>query len=104
MCCAGGAIAEMLDRSPEGEPLGVGFDTCHARAAGYDPRTAAGQDRTWDEFDRENRDTAALRAASQRLQEATGCRVDCHAHIGEGTIGMGGFVRHVKGLGTEGAP
>jgi len=84
-------IAFVLDRARCGERLGVCFDTCHALAAGY-----------------EFRDRGSYRATFRSLQgsigverirafhlndsrEGLGSRVDRHAHIGKGQVGLEAF-------------
>ena len=80
-------------------PVGYCLDTCHLLAAGYDIASARGL-------------RATLRKAEDRLgltnvhlihandsQKPLGSRVDRHANIGEGRIGLEGFrriLRHPK--------
>ena len=76
--------------------VGVCFDTCHAFAAGYDILTEAGYRRTLDEFDR----VVGLGHLSafhlNDCKKPLGCRVDRHAHIGEGSLGREPFRRLVN--------
>lgn len=71
--------------------LGVCFDTCHAFAAGYDLGSAAGYQRTLDEFDR----TVGLRHLRafhlNDCKKPLGSRVDRHDHIGQGQMGLEPF-------------
>ena len=76
-----------------GERVGVCFDSCHAHAAGYDLASAEGYARTMAEFDREIGFRWLYAFHLNDCQKACGCRVDRHAHIGEGTIGIDGFAR-----------
>jgi deoxyribonuclease-4 len=73
--------------------LGVCLDTCHIFVAGYDLREEAAYAQTWAEFDRlvglENLQLIHANDAQKPL----GSRVDRHAHIGEGAIGMAAFAR-----------
>ncbi len=74
--------------------LGVCVDTCHVFAAGYDIRDRAGYQRLTDEL--------SEHVGLQRVQcihvndsmRECGSRVDRHAHIGQGKIGLAGF-RHL---------
>jgi deoxyribonuclease IV len=79
------------------ERLGVCIDTCHAFAAGYDLRDAAGYDAALAEL-------AAALGGLERVQafhlndsrKGPGSRVDRHASIGEGQLGTAPFVRLVN--------
>ena len=71
--------------------LGVCLDTCHIFAAGYDLRDADAYNHTFAEFDRIiGLDNLKVIHAND-CQKPLGCRVDRHAHIGEGQIGSTGF-------------
>jgi deoxyribonuclease IV len=71
--------------------IGVCFDTCHAFAAGYDLRTKRTYEGTLRAFD--------LALGLERLKafhvndsrKELGSRVDRHAHIGEGALGLKAF-------------
>jgi len=79
-----------------GERVGVCFDTCHAHAAGYDLASAEGYEQTMAAFDRE---IGFDRLFAFHLNDSMkGCdsKVDRHAHIGSGTIGVAGFSRLVR--------
>ena len=84
-------LAGILDRVAAPERLGVCLDTQHAFAAGHDLRTADGQDAALRAFD------AAVglhRIAAMHLNDsktAPGSRVDRHARIGEGELGIEAF-------------
>jgi deoxyribonuclease-4 len=80
----------------EPERLGVCFDTAHAFAAGYELRTRAGYEATWQEFD----EVLGLGASGLALLKAIhlndskkelGSRVDRHEHIGQGLLGLEPF-------------
>jgi len=79
-----------------GERVGVCFDSCHAHAAGYDLASAEGYTRTMAEFDREIGFAKLYAFHLNDCQKPCGCRVDRHAHIGAGTIGVDGFARLVR--------
>jgi deoxyribonuclease-4 len=83
-------LAAVIEQVPEGR-FGVCFDTCHAWAAGYDLATAAGYAAVMAEFDRVV-GLECLRAFHLNdCKKGLGCRVDRHEHIGQGSIGEGGF-------------
>lgn len=84
-------LAHIIARVREPERLCVCLDTAHVFAAGYDIGTAAGVRKTFREFDRVlGRDRlAALHLNDSKTKR--GSRVDRHAHIGEGEIGLEAF-------------
>ena len=84
-------LAYMIDRVEDKSRVGVCTDTCHAFAAGYDLATAEACELTFDEFDR-TVGFAFLRG--MHLNDAMkplGSRVDRHAPLGEGSIGLDAF-------------
>lgn len=72
-------------------PIGVCIDTCHIFAAGYDIRTEALWEEVLQKFDRE----IGLKYLSafhlNDSQKDLGSRVDRHASIGQGKIGVDSF-------------
>lgn len=87
-------LAEIRGRVRSPERIGVCMDTCHLFAAGYELRTPTGYDETMAAFDRvvglENLVCIHVNDSVREL----GSRVDRHAGIGEGEIGLAGF-RHL---------
>ncbi|MBM9604210.1 deoxyribonuclease IV [Desulfopila inferna] len=84
-------IAAILAQSGYSSRLGVCLDTCHLFAAGYDIRTVEAYQRTMALFDER---VGVERIEFFHLNDSTkevGSRVDRHAHIGEGQIGLEGF-------------
>ena len=84
-------IAAMIEKSRQPDRLAVCFDTCHAFAAGYDIASRGGYDRTWADFDRI---IGLKKLAVIHLNDSKkgqGSRVDRHAHIGEGELGLKPF-------------
>ncbi|MEI7824344.1 MAG: deoxyribonuclease IV, partial [Chlorobiaceae bacterium] len=71
--------------------VAVCLDTCHLFASGYDLQTNAAIESTFSEFDR----IVGLRyLKAMHLNDAMqplGSRIDRHASIGKGTIGMDAF-------------
>jgi deoxyribonuclease-4 len=84
-------MAAMLAQTAQSERLAVCFDTCHALAAGYEFRTPAAYQAMLDDFDR----TIGLERLTvihvNDSEKDLGSRVDRHAHIGQGCIGLEPF-------------
>jgi deoxyribonuclease-4 len=76
--------------------VGVCLDTCHLVASGYDLSTPASYRATFQAFDR--------RVGLDRLRvihindskKPCGSRVDRHAHVGDGHVGLEAFTRLVN--------
>lgn len=83
-----GQIAEIIDRIEDKSRVGVCIDSCHAYAAGYDLATSEGYEATWAEFD----SVIGLEYLSAMhindSKKGLGSRVDRHAPMGDGTLGM----------------
>ncbi|MCU0727078.1 MAG: deoxyribonuclease IV [Planctomycetes bacterium] len=94
--CLGAAFAEvgaLLAAAGDVERLGACLDTCHAFAAGYDLPSAAGFVAARAELDRE---VGLARVRAVHVNDCVGplgCRVDRHAGLGLGTMGLGAFRR-----------
>lgn len=89
-------LAEIDAAVPKGarRRTGVCVDTCHLHAAGYDLTTRPGYDKTMAELDQV---IGLAQVKAFHLNDSLrplGCRVDRHAHIGEGTMGLAPF-RHL---------
>jgi deoxyribonuclease IV len=95
-------LAVIRDGLASRERIGFCLDTAHVFAAGYDLRDAAALQKTLADFDTicrlENLVLVHLNDALKPL----GSRVDRHASIGEGCIGVGGFgaIMREEGLKT----
>lgn len=84
-------LAYIIERIDEKQRVGVCIDTAHTLAAGYEIRTAEGYGAMWHDFD--------LIIGKQYLcgihlndsKKDLGSRVDRHAPIGEGVMGIGLF-------------
>jgi len=91
----GGAAGESAAGNA-GAEVGICFDTCHAHASGYDLSTDEGYDRTFAEVER----TLGLdRLKAFHLNDSkspVGSRVDRHAEIGDGYLGLLPFWRLVN--------
>jgi len=84
-------LAAILDQVERADRVGICLDTCHVFAAGYDIRTRNGYRKTM-------RDLAAClglhRVKAIHLNDSVqglGSRVDRHAHIGDGRLGLDPF-------------
>lgn len=84
-------LRDMLAACKWGEKIDVCLDTCHVFAAGYDIRDEEGCSRTFGEFDRTiGLDRLRLFHFNDSVK-GLGTRVDRHAHIGQGEIGVEAF-------------
>ncbi len=72
-------------------PVGVCIDTCHIFAAGYDIRTPADWENTLQEFDKHIGLKHLYAFHLNDSQKELGSRVDRHACLGEGKIGLEAF-------------
>jgi deoxyribonuclease IV len=87
-------LAYLIDNVADSSRLGVCVDSCHIFAAGYAISTAAEYRQTMDEFDRL---VGIGRVRAFHLNDSKkkfGSRVDRHAHIGQGFLGLEPF-RHI---------
>ncbi len=85
-------LAFVIENVREPERLCVCLDTAHVFAAGYDITSDAAVKKTFREFDRvigRPRLVAAIHMNDSKTDR--GSRVDRHAHIGEGKIGLAAF-------------
>jgi deoxyribonuclease-4 len=97
-------MAMVLDRTRGGHDIGICFDTCHAHASGYDLSTEAGYETTMDAF---GRTVGFDRLRAFHLNDSktpTGSRVDRHAEIGDGYLGLLPFWRLVNDVRFAGVP
>ncbi|MFN8593090.1 MAG: deoxyribonuclease IV [Thermomicrobiales bacterium] len=86
-------LAEILASVEDQSRVGICFDTCHVYAAGYDIRDETGYDATMRTFD-ETIGLARLRVFHfNDSKKGLGSRVDRHAHIGAGELGIEPFRR-----------
>ncbi|MBR0225510.1 MAG: deoxyribonuclease IV [Thermoguttaceae bacterium] len=84
-------IAAIIDNTSFRDRFGVCFDTCHSFVAGYDFQSRDGYERTFEEFDRV---IGLERLMAFHLNDAVkglGSRLDRHAHIGYGALGLEPF-------------
>jgi deoxyribonuclease-4 len=89
-------LARIIEGVEQSERLGVCVDTCHVFAAGYDISGAAGWKGMMTELER-TVGLARLHAVHLNdSQKPCGSRVDRHAHIGRGEIGVAAFARVMR--------
>lgn len=81
----------LLSRSRYPEHVGICLDTCHIFTAGYDLTTTAGYAQTMAEFEAHIGCRHLHFFHLNDSHKFCGSRVDRHAHIGEGQIGLEGF-------------
>ncbi|WP_322814352.1 deoxyribonuclease IV [Chloroflexus sp.] len=84
-------LARLFELIPYHERLGICVDTCHIFAAGYDIRDPEGFQATFAELDRLVGLTRVKCFHLNDSQKDLGSRVDRHAHIGQGCIGVEAF-------------
>jgi deoxyribonuclease-4 len=84
-------LAEIIRHVEKKIPIGVCIDTCHIFAAGYDIRTAEGWEHTLQEFDKVIGLPYLFAFHLNDSQKELGSRVDRHAGIGQGKIGLDSF-------------
>jgi deoxyribonuclease-4 len=84
-------IAAIIQQCHQSERLAVCFDTCHALVAGYEFRTPDSYAAMMAEFDRIIGLDRLKVCHMNDSQKDLGSRVDRHAHIGEGYIGLEPF-------------
>ena len=84
-------LARIIELSKYPDRIGVCVDTCHIHAAGYGIAEKKEYEKTFDEFDRI---IGIERLKAFHLNDSvkgTGARVDRHAHLGQGTLGLEPF-------------
>jgi deoxyribonuclease-4 len=84
-------IAAMIDAVEDKSRIGVCFDTCHVFVAGYDLRDAETYAATIEEFDRVVGLNWLKVLHLNDAKKGLGSKLDRHAHIGEGELGIEAF-------------
>ena len=84
-------IKEIIERTKANRSLGLCFDTCHGFASGYDLRDGESLNRLIGEIQGLlGLDRLGLLHLNDSIG-SLGSRIDRHAHIGKGKIGLKGF-------------
>ena len=94
--CTFEQIASIIAKTNDHRRIGVCLDTCHLLASGYDLRSPEGYATTFKQF---GRLVGFERLRAFHLNDSKtplGSRVDRHAHIGDGQIGLEPFRRLVN--------
>ena len=81
-------LGYIVERLKDELPIGVCIDTCHIFAAGYDIRTKEGLEHTLQEFDKKIGLKYLMAFHLNDSQKGLGSRVDRHAQLGEGMLGL----------------
>ena len=81
-------LASLVDQVADKTRVGVCLDTCHLFASGYDLQTAEAAEFTFSQFDRIVGLQYLRGMHLNDAMQALGSRVDRHAGIGKGTIGL----------------
>jgi deoxyribonuclease IV len=84
-------LARLIESVHETARVGVCYDTCHTFTAGYDIRSGAAYERTFEEF---NRILGIARLKAFHFNDSVGdfnSRLDRHEHIGKGKLGSRAF-------------
>ncbi len=84
-------LAELLDRATDGTRLGICLDTCHMFAAGYRLAPRRAYEETLAALDQTIGLDHVRVIHLNDSKRPLGSRVDRHAHIGEGMIGLEAF-------------
>jgi deoxyribonuclease-4 len=81
-------LAYIIDKVEDKSRIGVCIDTCHLFASGYDIRDKASYDKTWEEFDKIIGFEYLKGMHLNDSKSSLGSKVDRHASLGEGEIGI----------------
>jgi deoxyribonuclease-4 len=89
-------LASIMAKMNDHKRVGVCLDTCHLLAAGYDVTTPEGYASTFTQFRRLIGFDRLKAFHMNDSKKPLGSRVDRHAHIGEGFVGLESFRRIVN--------
>lgn len=89
-------LAYIIDKVEDKSRMGVCIDTCHAYSAGYDLATEEGYNNTWKAFDEIIGASYLKGIHLNDDKRELGSRIDRHAKLGEGTLGVEFFKRFVN--------
>ena len=97
-------IARIIRGVEDKSRVAVCLDTCHLFAAGYDLRTPAAMDKTWEEFDRVVGFGFLRGMHLNDAKSGLGSHLDRHHSLGVGNIGWNAFERIAADPRFEGIP
>lgn len=89
-------LAYVIDKVEDKSRVGVCIDTCHTYSAGYDLASEEGYAQTWKDFDKVIGRKYLMAIHLNDDLRKLGSRIDRHAEIGKGTLGMDFFRRFVN--------
>lgn len=89
-------LALIIQNVEDKDRVGVCIDTCHAFTAGYDLLSPEGWDNTWRDFDRIIGFDKLCGMHLNDTKKELGSRVDRHAPLGEGFLGLEPFKRIMR--------
>lgn len=89
-------LAHIINKVEDKSRIGVCIDTCHSYSAGYDLADEEGYKKTWEEFDSIIGASYLKALHLNDDMRKLGSRIDRHAEIGKGTLGMDFFRRLVN--------
>jgi len=84
-------LAYIIDKVEDKSRIGVCIDTCHMFTAGYDIRTKEAYDKTWGDFDSIVGREFLMGMHINDSKPELGSKVDRHAPLGVGHIGIDAF-------------
>ncbi len=84
-------VARIIDHVRQKDRVGVCIDTCHIFAAGYDIRTRESYEKTMESFSRIIGFDLLMGAHLNDAKIGLGSRVDRHASLGKGELGIEPF-------------
>lgn len=89
-------LARIIEHVDDKSRVGICVDTCHTFSAGYDLASEEGYEKTWKEFDEVVGPRYLMAIHLNDDLRKCGSRIDRHAEIGKGTLGMDFFRRFVN--------
>ncbi len=97
-------LAAIIDQVEDKSRVGVCLDTCHTFAAGYDIKSEAGYAATMDAFESIVGFSYLKGMHLNDSKKDSASRVDRHASIGKGTLGLAVFRRILRDDRFDGIP
>ena len=94
----------IIDHVTDKSRIGVCIDTCHVYTAGYDIATELGWKETWNDFDQLVGFKYLLGMHINDTKKELGSRVDRHAPLGDGFLGLEPFKRIMNDSRFENIP
>ncbi len=89
-------LARIIELTEDKSRVGVCIDTCHGWVAGYDFASQEGYEQTWTDFERIVGLSFLKGIHLNDAKKEMGSKVDRHASLGEGYLGLDTFSRMMK--------